>query len=93
MAVFQFLSMKMPQWMAARTLKNNKPIHHPGDKEKKGNSMNTVMYSSLVMILFLSINWPTAMSLYWLISAVAQVAQTLFIQKYYIDKPEGKKAV
>ena len=90
MAVFQFLSMKLPTWLAERTSKKSKPIHHPGDKPKKGNSMNTVMYTSLGMILFLSISWPTAMSLYWLISAMAQVAQTLYIQHYFIDKPEGK---
>jgi YidC/Oxa1 family membrane protein insertase len=92
MAIFQFLSMKMPQWMAARSQKG-KVIVHPGDKVKKSNTMNTVMYTSLAMILFLSINWPTAMSLYWLVSAFAQVGQTLYIQHFYIDKPEGKKAV
>jgi YidC/Oxa1 family membrane protein insertase len=92
MAVFQFLSMKMPQWLAARTQKG-KVIVHPGDKVKKGNTMNTVMYTSLAMILFLSINWPTAMSLYWLVSAFAQVGQTLFIQHFYIDKPEQTKGV
>jgi len=53
--------------------------------------MNTMMYSSLVLIMFLSISWPTAMSLYWLVSAVAQVAQTLYIQWKYIDKAEGAK--
>jgi len=90
MAIFQFLSMKMPMWLAARASKG-KVIVHPGDKVKKGNTMNTVMYTSLAMILFLSINWPTAMSLYWLVSAFAQVGQTLYIQHFFIDKPEAAK--
>jgi YidC/Oxa1 family membrane protein insertase len=77
-------------WLAARSQKG-KIIVHPGDKVKKGNTMNTVMYTSLAMILFLSINWPTAMSLYWLVSAFAQVGQTLYIQHFYIDKPEVAK--
>lgn len=90
MGVFQFLSLKMPTWLGERSQKKTAK-HHDEPKKKASNSMNTMMYSSLVLIMFLSISWPTAMSLYWLVSAVAQVAQTLYIQWKYIDKAEGAK--
>jgi YidC/Oxa1 family membrane protein insertase len=52
--------------------------------------MEVMMYTSIGMIMVLAINWPTAMSLYWLVTAIAQVAQTVFIQYKYITPNAGK---
>jgi YidC/Oxa1 family membrane protein insertase len=58
---------------------------HPHDSKKSsGPNMEMMMYVSLVMILGIAISWPTAMSLYWLVTSLAQVAQTVFIQFKYI---------
>jgi YidC/Oxa1 family membrane protein insertase len=85
MGAFQFASMMLPQYLAKKAAKSR-----PGDKPAP-NSQKGMMYGMFAMIMFISINWPTAMSLYWLVSAFAQVAQTLFIQWKYIDTPVGAK--
>jgi YidC/Oxa1 family membrane protein insertase len=82
MAVSQFASMKLPLYLAKR---REKKATHPNDAKPKGPNMEVMMYSSLVMIVFLAFSWPTAMSLYWLVSSVAQIIQTLYIQNKYID--------
>ncbi|MEI7668088.1 MAG: YidC/Oxa1 family membrane protein insertase [Erysipelotrichaceae bacterium] len=82
MAVSQFASMKLPLYLAKR---REKKTSHPNDAKPKGPNMEVMMYSSLVMIVFLAFSWPTAMSLYWLVSSVAQIIQTLYIQNKYID--------
>ncbi len=86
MGVFQFLSMQLPQILAKRVAKKR-----PGKEKPAPNNQKGIMYGMFVMIMFVSINWPTAMSLYWLVSAAAQVVQTLFIQWKYIDTPQGAK--
>lgn len=80
MGVFQLGSMLLPQFLAKRTAVRN-------GKKAPANSQQGMMIGMFVFIMFISINWPTAMSLYWLVSSAAQVVQTLFIQVQYIDKP------
>ncbi len=82
MGVFQFLSMQLPSMLAKRKNKN-KP-KHPGDAPAPNNQKG-IMYGMWAMIMFISISWPTAMSLYWLVSAAVRVAQTLFIQWKFIN--------
>jgi len=89
MGVFQFISMKLPVWLQKRHAP--KVVTHPGEKKKSsGPNMEVMMYSSIVMIMVLAINWPTAMSLYWLVTSIAQAAQTVFIQYKYITPNAGK---
>lgn len=82
MGIFQFVSMRLPMWLQKR----NNPVKEKkyAEGKKSGPNMEVMMYSSLGMIMFLAITWPTAMSLYWLVTSLAQVAQTLFIQYRYI---------
>jgi len=84
MGVFQFISMKLPMYLQKK-LAPVKEKKHPNDSKKSaGPNMEMMMYVSLVMILGIAISWPTAMSLYWLVTSLAQVAQTVFIQFKYI---------
>lgn len=88
MGAFQFISMKLPMWLQKK-FSPAKEIKH-GTEKKSGPNMEVMMYSSIGMIMFLAINWPTAMSLYWLVTSLAQVAQTVFIQYKYINPALGK---
>jgi len=88
MGIFQFLSMQLPQMLAKKKMKTKS---YKDGKDTGGGSQKGMMYGMFVMIMFISISWPTAMSLYWLVSAMVQVAQTLFIQWKYIDQPIGAK--
>jgi YidC/Oxa1 family membrane protein insertase len=87
MGVFQFVSMRLPIWLQ----KKNSPVKEKkyADEKKSGPNMEIMMYSSIGFIMFLAIGWPTAMSLYWLVTSLAQVGQTLFIQHRYIDPEQG----
>lgn len=76
MAVFQFISMKLPQYLTKkRQEKNNVKTKDYANPPKKGGmagSMNMMMYMSLGMIVVLSLNWPLGMSFYWLVSAITR---------------------
>lgn len=84
MGIFQFVSMQLPGFLAKRAA-NKKP----GKNLPPANNQKAMMYGLWAFIMFISISWPTAMSLYWLVSAAAQVAQTLYIQWMYIENPKG----
>ena len=75
MALFQFLSMFLPQYLTKKKMKNypNQAAKAPGG--------NTMMYTSLIMITVLALRWGVGMSLYWMITAATQLFQTLYIQK------------
>ena len=64
MALAQFLSMWVPQYLAKRKMKlrpNEKKPENPGQ---------SMIYVSLVMIVLLGFGWPIGMSLYWLVSSL-----------------------
>lgn len=82
MGVAQFASSKLPTMLAEK--KNEKKKKAYVKDENKQNT-NTMVYAMLVMILVLAINWPTAMSLYWLVSSTINCVKTLYVQKRYID--------
>ncbi|MCH5172163.1 MAG: membrane protein insertase YidC [Erysipelotrichales bacterium] len=81
MSAAQIVSMKLPQWMQNRA---NKKVTKMGknpamDKtQSQAKMMSTVM---LVMIIVMGISLPSAMGVYWLISALISLAQTLITQK------------
>lgn len=84
MGVSQFVSMKLPMWLNKAKAKNQ-PVRL-GEKPAKAPNTDMMMYTSMGMILFFAFTWPTAMSLYWFVSSAAQIAQTYYIQKAYIEK-------
>ena len=82
MGVMQFASSKLPTYLAE---KRNAAKKKSYVKDGSNQNTNTMVYAMLVMILVLAINWPTAMSLYWLVSSSINVVKTLYVQKRYID--------
>jgi len=89
MAVFQFISMKFPQWMQKYRAKHSNVKRKEYAQPKQAgngmaNSMNMMMYVSLAMICIFAINWPLSMSFYWLVSSVSRVIQNIIIQKFFI---------
>ena len=81
LGITQFASMKVPQYLAQKNMK---------EREKKAakeanKQTNTMTYSMLIMIVFMSVSMPTAMSFYWIVSAIVQAVQTVLIQKRYVD--------
>ena len=71
--------------------KNTQSSQHV--KEKKyaqpkqsgmAGSMNMMMYMSTGMIAIFAINWPLAMSFYWLVGSVVRVLQNILVHKFFI---------
>lgn len=89
MVIFQLLSFKMPQWLQAhRKKKNNVKEKKYAEPPKKASgmmgSMNMMMYMSTAMITIFAINWPLAMSFYWLVNSVFRVIQNVVIHRFFI---------
>lgn len=89
MVVFQFISMKFPQWQQKYREKHSKVKRKKyAEPAKAGNgmanSMNMMMYVSLGMITIFAVNWPLSMSFYWLVSSVTRVLQNIVIAKFFI---------
>lgn len=80
MIVAQASSMFIPQYLAKRKLKK-----YPNQKEVP-NQAQSMMYVSLAMVVVFALNMNVGMSLYWLVSSVTQLAQTLYINHKYGSK-------
>lgn len=81
MAVSQFVSMKLPQWLQKSKKKDvTKLGKNPSANQqaKQGKMMMTIMY---VFILIMSWSLPAAMGVYWLVGALISIAQTSITQQ------------
>ncbi len=79
MIIFQTLSMKLPQFMAekkAREAAESEGRRYVKQKQPMGAYMNVM----LLVIPFISISWPTAMTIYWIISSFVTVVKTFATQ-------------
>lgn len=82
MAAAQFVSMKIPSWIARKERKGN-----PKAKTSSGvNIMSNVMY---VMILVAGFALPAAMVIYWTVGAFFSIGQTFLLR--YVNKKINKK--
>lgn len=89
MGVCQFFSMYMPMAIQKKKAKEEAEKHHT--KPAKASTQNKIMqYYMMGMILIFGLMLPTAMSLYWAINSLVNVAKTLLVQKY-IDNRNAKK--
>lgn len=75
MIASQAASTLLPGYFAKRKAKRypNQP------KGAEGPNMQVMMLFSTAMIGFLAINWPLGMTVYWLISSLSQLLQTVYI--------------
>ena len=89
MGVAQFGSTKITQWLSKKKEKEDHTIKQYDKPASNQGSMNMMMYGMLILIMVMAINWPTAMSLYWLISSVVNILKTIFIQKRFIDNAKA----
>ncbi len=91
MILFQFLSMKTPQWLQARRKKQMKIKEKKYLKQDNSGmpNPNTMNYMMIIMVAVFAINWPLAMSFYWLVGSVFRVVQALVIDKFFMNKKEG----
>lgn len=80
MVLLQFFSVNIPIWMANKKAKQEAEIHHKHyEKSKSQNALLT--YGMLIMIAFVMLNWPTALSLYYCIYSLINILKTVIIDK------------
>ncbi len=90
MIVAQIAAMKTPMFLQEQKLKRESEIHHRR-YDKPENPMGGMMYAMVIFIGILMISWPSAMSLYYLISSLVMIAKTLLVNKL-TEKTMNKKA-
>ena len=81
MVITQFLSIKTPQWVAEYRGKKEADAHHKSYKKPEQNQNIMMTYGMLVMISFIMLSWPTALSLYYVIYSIINIIKTLLIDK------------
>lgn len=89
MILLQFLSISVPRWLAEAKAKREADIHHKHyEKSKNQNAFMT--YGMLIMIAFVMLNWPTALSLYYCIYSAVNIVKTLIIEQITKKKEGGQ---
>ncbi len=94
MSLVQILSVKLPMFLQKRDAKKytvSKGKNPTKDQNnKQANMMSNVM---MVMIIVMGFTLPVAMALYWIISALISLAQSLIIRAVSNKKNKSKKFV
>lgn len=80
LAIFQYASMQVPTFLQKRS-KNYKV-----SKVNTSNSMKMMNVYMMIMIVFFSLNMPTAMSIYWIITAIIGVVRSVYIHFQFTEK-------
>ena len=80
MLVAQFAAMMLPMWLNKRRAKMEAEKHHRTYRETK-NPMGSTMYFMLAFIGIIGVTWPTAMSLYWMISSCVQIVKAVIVDQ------------
>lgn len=81
MIITQFLSIKTPTWLAEYRGKQEADAHHKTYKKPQQNQNVFMTYGMLLMIAFIMLSWPTALSLYYVIYSLINICKTLVIDK------------
>lgn len=80
MVLAQLLSVTMPQILVKIRLKKEAELHHKHvDMPKQQNAAMT--YGMVIFIAFIMLNWPCALSLYYVITSCVQIVKTLVLNQ------------
>lgn len=80
----QIISQKIPQMLAKKRNRNAKTISQKGnDSAKKMRVTQTIV---MVMLVFVVVQSPASVGLYWFLSSLFTIAQSLVIHHYIIKK-------
>ena len=94
MIVFQILTLQLPKWLKKMSDKKNhvKTKKYLQQEDPMQGSMNMTMYMMTAMIAFLALNWPIAMSFYWLVTSVIRSIQTIVLHFVVEKKTQQRNA-
>lgn len=89
MSAIQVVSMLTPQWIQKRKAKKVATLNKNPAQNQQQNTMKMVTYVMMAMIIFMGFTLPSAMGVYWFVSALFSLVQTLVIEK--INSKKSKK--
>ena len=87
MILTQFLSMKVPNWIAAKKTRN----HGPRTKSQQETTQSIMTYVMLFMIVFVGWMLPVSMTIYWVASSVFSILQAILMQNVTAKPKHPKK--
>lgn len=91
MSVFQFLAMKLPQWISKKKIKDQPKLSANPAADKNQKTMKWVSYGMLIFTIVLGFALPAAMGVYWAIGALLSMVQTIIVQAILSKKMAKKK--
>ncbi len=80
MALGQFISMKLPQWMQKHYAKKTPKLTANPAQDKTQRQMKWFGYIMLIIIIIMGFTLPAGMGVYWLAGALFSVTQTVIVQ-------------
>lgn len=90
MSAVQILSVILPSFLQKRDAKKNATVLGKNPAQEQNNKQAKFMsYFMIIMIIFMGFSLPVAMVIYWIISALIALAQSLIIRA--ISKNKMKK--
>lgn len=90
MSAIQVLSMLAPQIIQKRKAKKVATLSKNPAQNQQQNTMKMVTYVMMAMIIFMGFTLPSAMGVYWFVSALFSLVQTLVIEKINSNKAKKK---
>ncbi|MDR0831789.1 MAG: membrane protein insertase YidC [Bacillales bacterium] len=88
MAISQFISMKIPQWIQKKKEKTKHRFQDP--RVKKNNQMQYITYIFLAMIIIMGWMMPAAMTVYWIAGSMVSIGQA-YLMDYITERNKRKK--
>lgn len=85
MIILQFLSTSIVRWLQIAKLKKEAEKKHK-PFEKPANQNAFMMYGMVVFIGFIMLSWPAALSLYYSIYSIVNIAKTIIIDKLTTER-------
>lgn len=88
MSVVQFLATKVPTWMNAKKMKKVEKLNVSKTAKTNTSMMKYMPYIMLVVIIIMGLTLPSAMGVYWLVSALFAILQSVLV--YFINNRKKK---
>lgn len=93
MAAGQFVSMKLPQWLQKKRVSKVEKLNRNPSMEQSQKTMSMVNNMMLIFIIFMGLSLPIAMAIYWFVSSLISILQTVIMQGLLAKKTNPKKHV
>lgn len=81
MAVAQFLSMKIPQWLQKKRVGDAPKLSKNPAQDQSAKTMKWMNYIMIFMVIFMGLSLPIAMCIYWFITALISLGQSFLTHK------------